>query len=146
MKLLNLIAFSILTLFVLCVPSAAQSRKSVSAAEVNGTFRARGGNEFRILALGNNKLKIAFSGLYVYKTANGEPMANTGEAQGEAEINGDTAVFKPEGVEEDCTITLKFVRPGRLEVEQEGYPCGFGHNVSSNGSYRKTSSRKPKFD
>lgn len=146
MKLFNFIGLLVLALFVLSVPSEAQKRKSVSAAEVNGTFRARGGNEFKILALGNNKLKVAFSGLYAYKTASGEATANTGEAEGEAEINGDTAVFKPEGFEENCTITLRFVKPGRLEVAQEGYQCGFGFNVSADGNYRKISSRKPKFD
>jgi hypothetical protein len=146
MKMLNILALLVLSAVVLAIPAAAQNRKAVSAAEVNGTFRNRSGSEFSILAIGDNKLKIEFVGLYPYKLANGDAMVNTGEANGVAVIEGDTAVFKPAEFEETCTITLKFTKPGRLEVEEEGSQCGFGHNVTPGGSYRKISSRKPKFD
>ncbi len=132
--------------FGLTIEAPAQNRKAISAAEVNGTFRTRGGSEFKILALGNNKLKIQFSGIYPYKTANGEPMANTGEVSGEATIEGDTAVFVPEDFADTCKITLKFTKPGTLVVGEDGRSCGFGHNVTSAGTYRKISSRKPIFD
>jgi len=50
---------------------------------------------------------VEFSGVYEYKTPQG-PMANEGEGSGIATIEGDTAIFKPEGSEEECQITLKF--------------------------------------
>ena len=57
---------------------------------------------------------------------------------------GDTAVFKPEGRGADCQITMKFA-DGKLLVEQKG-SCDFGRGVSATGTYRKASSRKPKFE
>lgn len=125
--------------------SAAAQRKVVSAKEVTGTFDSRYGN-WQILALGNGKLKVSFSGIYEYKLPNGEMMANMGEADGTAFIKGDTATFQPDQMTQ-CTITIKFVRAGRISVTQNGSSsdCGFGLNVSSAGSYKKTSSAKPKF-
>ena len=80
--------------------------------------------------------------VYEYKTPQG-PMANEGEGSGIATIEGDTAIFKPEGSEEECQITLKFTG-SKLVVTQTGI-CGFGHNVSAEGTYKKVSSKKPKF-
>jgi len=70
-------------------------------------------------------------------------MANTGEGSGIARIEGNEATFKPEDAEDECEIKMKFIK-GKLEVKQEGI-CGFGHNVSAAGTYRRVSSRKPKF-
>jgi hypothetical protein len=128
------------------IETIAQTRKSVSGAEVTGTFRNISGSEFGILALGRGKLRISFSGVYPYKTANGEATANMGEATGEAEIAGDTATFRPEDTEQ-CTITIKFLPSGRLKVTQKGTDaeCGFGRNVSAAGNYKKVSNAKPKF-
>lgn len=128
----------------------AQNRKSVSAAEVNGTFRSYFGgkfkgsyNEIRILALGKGKLKVAFDLVYPYVDGTGELSANLGSTEGEAEIEGDTAVFMDDEYGE-CAITIKFLKPGAIAVSQEG-DCGFGLNVSADGNYRKTSGVKPKF-
>ena len=140
-----------LAVFALCfmffAPAKAQDRKSVSGAEVTGTFRDASGSEFKILALGKGKLRVSFSGVYVYKMTNGEEMANTGEAAGTANIVGDTATFMPDETEQ-CVITLKFLKPGRLKVTQDGTDadCGFGVNVSAAGSYKKASAKKPIFD
>lgn len=139
-----------LAVFTLCVLSMieaqAQTRRAVSGAEVTGTFRDSSGSEFKILALGKGKLRAAFSGVYLFKMSNGEDMANTGEAAGEAEIVGDTATFESEDTEE-CTIVLKFLVGGKLKVTQKGTDaeCGFGVNVSAAGLYKKISSVKPKF-
>ena len=104
--------------------SHAQDRKSVSAAEVNGTFRDyfdgkyKGNfNEIKILALGGGKLRVAFELVYPYTMANGELMANTGAADGTATIDGDTATFSPPETE-GCTITIKFVKRGTIKVSQ----------------------------
>jgi hypothetical protein len=120
----------------------ADSEKSVTAAQVNGTWKRKFG-EFRIWALGEQRLQVEFSGVYEYKTPQG-PIANEGEGSGIATIEGDTAIFKPEGAEEECQITLKFTG-SKLVVTQTGI-CGFGHNVSAEGTYKKVSSKKPKFE
>ena len=75
--------------------------------------------------------------------ANG-PMANEGQGSGTARIEGDTAVFKPDGAEDECKITLKFAS-GKLVVTQTGI-CGFGFNVTAEGTYKKVSSKKPKLE
>lgn len=124
----------------------AQHRAAVGAAEVNGTFTRAGGSTFRVLALGGGKLRVAFNGIYAYTMRDGTPMANTGEAEGIARIQADSAVFHPPGFTKGCRITLLFVRPGQLVVRETGGNCGFGSNVSTTGTYRKTSSRKPGFE
>ncbi len=135
-------------LWALCLAAASivtmQAGKdtSVTAAQVNGTWRRKWG-EFKIWALGHQRLQVEFSGVYEYKTAQG-PTANSGEGSGIATIEGDTAIFKPEGAEEECSITLKFTGD-KLVVTQAGI-CGFGHNVTAAGTYKKVSGKKPKFE
>jgi hypothetical protein len=143
---------------LVCLWSNSQTfgqRAAVSGAEVTGTFRsffkgsAKGSyNEILIQALGGNKLKVEMSLTYPYK-ANGESLANVGEAAGEAVIKGDTAIFIPDYAKENdnkCRITLKFNKPGSLVVTTENnLDCGFGFNVAADGTYRKTSAAKPKF-
>ncbi len=133
--------------------NAQTARKSVSATEVNGTFqmpftgRFKGSsNEIKILALGGGKLHIAMDLLYPY-IVNGELSANVGELDGEAAIVGDVAVYDS-AENGTCTITIKFVRPGTIKVSQEETEagCGFGMNVSAEGTYKKVSGAKPKFD
>ena len=127
---------------VLCAISDAAASSEVTAALVNGTWKMKGG-EFKIWALGQQRLQIEFSGTYEYKSPQG-PTANEGQGSGIARIEGDTAIFKPEGAEDECKIALKFTR-GKLVVTQTGI-CGFGHSVSAEGTYKKVSVKKPKFD
>jgi hypothetical protein len=129
------------------------SRKSVSGSEVTGTFhhaftgKFKGSaNEIKILALGKGKLKVSFDLLYPFIDGNGEKSANMGQLEGNATITGDTATltsseFGP------CTITIKFVRSGTIRVTQNSdlSDCGFGHNVSADGTYKKVSGARPKF-
>lgn len=137
--------------------AAATDRKSVSGAEVTGTFRdyftsGQSGkkddtyNEIKIQALGDGKLKVDF--YLVYPTGEGETAsANLGRAQGEALIDGDTAVYTTKENGGTCEIKIKFVKPGVINVTQEQTVsgCGFGLNVSAQGTYKKFSSKKPKF-
>jgi hypothetical protein len=120
----------------------ADSHQRVTATQVNGTWRTKGG-EFKIWALGKQRLQVEFFGVYEYTIAQGRT-ANEGEGSGIAAIQADTAIFRPEGAEEECQITLKFT-DGKLTVTQTGI-CGFGHNVSAEGTYKKVSSKKPKFE
>ncbi len=155
-KILISIFFLLITGFF-CFDVNAQNRASVSAKEVNGTFQSKFtgkfkefSNEIKILALGKGKLKIEFNLIYPYTMQNGEPMVNLGNVTGEADIEGDTAVYTAENEygDEDCRITIKFTKPGEIKVSQDssGSACGFGHNVGAGGTYRKISSAKPKFD
>lgn len=132
--------------------NAQASRKSVSSREVNGTYRYNftgkfkgSSNEIKILALGKGKVKLAFDLTYPFIDGTGEMSANVGTLEGIADISGDTTIYSSNEFGE-CTIIIKFVKPGTINVSQEGGSgCGFGHNVSANGTFRKVSSAKPKF-
>jgi len=137
----------LLALFVpaFSAPTATADERSVTGEEATGTYRdAKSNSEIRILALGHGKLKVQLALVYEFKSGGG-PMANVGDASGEATIENDIAVFVPEGFGE-CKITMTFLPNGKLKVEQKGDECGFGHNVYAEGTFRKISSRKPKFD
>jgi hypothetical protein len=151
----SILILLLLTVFGNLTPEVFAQRKAVSSAEVTGTFRSyfkgkyRGSyNEILIQAVGKNKLKIEMDLVYPFEV-NGEMSANLGTASGEAVITGDTAVFVPDYSREanqECKITLRFSKPGTLIVSTEhNLGCGFGHNVDADGTYRKTSSAKPKF-
>ncbi len=151
------ISFVVVSFLFLCIfggTSIAQnSRKSVSAAEATGTFRFEftgkykgTANEIKILPLGKGKLKVSFDLVYPYYAADNLLTANLGQAQGEATIVADQAVYANDEYGE-CRITIKFVKPGMIKVtEENGSACGFGHNVSAAGTYKKTSKLKPKFE
>ena len=128
--------------FVLSPATLAQHPKIVTAAQANGVYSSYD-NEIRILALGKNKLKVQFDG--VYHTIS--KSVNTGYASGEATINGNVAVLE---LREwgPCKITMVWLRGNKLKVTQEGDSpdCGFGHNVRADGTYRKIRSGKPKFE
>jgi hypothetical protein len=154
MKQLGIITFC---LFV-CAGAGSDTlaqRKAVSGAEVTGTFRSYftgrfkdSYNEILIQALGGNKLKIEMNLVHPYEASAGISV-NVGSASGEAVIQGDTAVFAPGNDAADsksCKMTLKFSKPGTLIVTTENnIECGFGHNVSADGRYKKTSGAKPRF-
>ena len=127
------------------VPTATAGERSVTAAEATGTYRdAKSNSEIRILALGHGKLRVQLALVYEFKSGEG-PMANLGDASGEATIENDIAVFVPEGFG-DCKITMTFLPNDKLKVAQQGEECGFGHNVRADATFRKISNRKPKFD
>jgi len=149
-----LILVSLIFLFSAIGAANAQTRKSVSAAEVNGTFRSYFGgkfkgnyNEVKILALGDRKLRVALQLTYPFIDGTGEMSANVGAADGTATIEGDTAIFSPDESGQ-CKITIKFIRRDTIEVSQSGTDgeCGFGHNVNADGMYKKASRAKPKFE
>jgi hypothetical protein len=118
---------------LLFVSIASERAKGVSGTEVNGTWTNKHG-EFRIWAINPSRLQIEFSGTND---------TNTGEANGHALLENDTATFKPDNAE-DCRITLQFAHD-KLVARQEG-DCGFGLNVSAAGTYKRVSSKKPEFE
>jgi len=117
------------------------SSRSVTSAQINGVYKYLR-NDFRILALGHNKLKVQFNGEWM--TRGGYP--NIGEAIGEATIVGNVATFIP-GDTTKCKITLTFLDKSKMVVTQEGLDaeCGFGHNVMASGTYRRVKAGQPKF-
>jgi hypothetical protein len=140
-RLVRLIAF-VIAVFVLAPATPAQKPKVVTAAQANGVYSSYD-NEIRILALGKNKLRVQFDGVYHTLSKS----VNTGYASGEATIEGNVAVLE---LREwgPCKITIVFLRGNRLKVTQEGDSpdCGFGHNVRADGTYRKVRGGKPKFE
>ena len=122
------------------VPGRALTTKAVTARQVNGVYR-ESLDEFRILALGHHKLKVRFNGQWMSIT--GSP--HTGDAIGEATIEGNVATFIP-GNTTKCRITMTFLA-NRMIVQQEGsdVDCGFGANVNASGTYRRVKAGKPKF-
>jgi len=141
MKRIGLLVIVVAAFTAIVPVTQAQNAKVVTAAQANGVYRFYD-NEFRILALGHNKLKVQFDGIYhtIAKSV------NIGYASGEATIEGNVATFIPDDTQ-GCKITMKFLT-GKLEVKQDGddATCGFGHNVYSTGTYRKIRSGKPKFE
>jgi hypothetical protein len=125
-------------------------RASVTGAEVTGTFSTggEGANTVKIAALGGGKLRVAFSLNYIWKNSAGEWLANTGEPSGIAEIDADTAVLDLSEEERVCRITIRFVKPGTIEVSEGDECAGIvgGMNVTSAGTYKKVNSAKPKFN
>ena len=153
-KRLSTAAFAVLFLMVSSMAVSAQKgRASVPASEVNGTFKMNFtgkfksfSNEVKILALGGGKLRVAMDLVYPYSMKNNEPMVNMGGFDDTFTIEGDIAKF----VSDDgkCKFTIKFVKPGTIKVTQTGSDgeCGFGHNVFADGTYLRTSGKKPKFE
>lgn len=140
--------------FLFAASAFAQNRPSVGAAEVNGTFRSyfsgkyKGSyDEVKIASVGKGKLRVSFELTYPHIDGTGAMSANVGEADGTAIIEGDTAIYSSDEFGQ-CRITIKFVKPGTIKITQTGADtdCGFGHNVTADGTYKKTSGAKPKFD
>jgi hypothetical protein len=130
------------------------SRRSVPAAEVNGTFRYNFTGKFRgsfsevkILALGGGRLRVAMDLTYPYEIENGEISSNVGGLDGEATIKGDTAVYSSKDEFGRCEITIRFVKPGLIKVKDkpDAMDCGFGNHVYAGGTYHKVSGKKPTF-
>jgi hypothetical protein len=119
----------------------AQNGVVVTATQANGIYRY-GENEFRILALGQHRLKVQFDGVYV-TAAKGQ---NMGYATGEATIEGNVATFIPPDTQ-SCKIILTFLQ-NSLKATQDGSDadCAFGHNVDATGTYRKIRGGQPKFE
>ena len=120
-------------------PPKPPGKQIVTAAQVNGIYRLDK-NEFRILALGKNRLQVQFDGIYPAPKS-----FNMGYAGGYAIIDGNIATFKPDDTQ-PCELTIVFL-PGKIKVIQAGmdFECGFGHNVNASGAYRKVRGGKPKF-
>ena len=115
-------------------------RSAVSAAEVNGTFSDAQGREFRMLALGEGKLRVGFCGAATQTAGVYHARRFTSDAR----IAADSAVLQLPpyaGSTEACSIRLRFERPGTLRVLENGAGC----TAEAVGTYTKVSAAKPAF-
>jgi len=103
-------------------------------------------SDIQLQALGRGKIKVGLDLIYPHIDGQGNLTANIGQSEGTGNITGDEAVYSIKDFG-SCSITIKFVRPGLIEVTQNGTDtdCGFGKNVTAAGTYKKVSSRRPKF-
>jgi hypothetical protein len=134
---------------------AMAQRKNVSAKEINGTFKtADNSGIIKVLSLGKGgldrpgyNLKVELS-VSILQGPNGEVRGNTKTLNGIASISGDLATFTPDDVSSDtCEISMKFTKPGTLVVLKQTGSCDFPSDVmTAKGTYKKTSSVKPKFE
>jgi hypothetical protein len=120
------------------------SNKPSERLKVTGSYSANSKsapNSMEVLELPDGKIKLHILALWVshYNPEN----VHNGELQSVVDLLGNTAVYK----DDHCSITLKFTR-SVVVVKQadEAGDCDFGANVTASGTYRKVSSRKPKFD
>lgn len=125
--------------------AAAHAAPSLSAERINGTYEYnQGRNNFSTVTielLPNGRLDVSFQLQFQLP---GAISPNLGETAGQASLRGNVATYKGAN-QPACTISIEF-RPGNmLEVAQQGdsFECGFGHHVMADGSYAKTSGRKP---
>jgi uncharacterized protein len=105
---------------------------TVPSGGVTGTYTTIGG-ELRIQELHGGTIR--FQVFATWKM-------NTGEAAGEAPLQGQIATYVNK--EEDCAFTFQFTLK-QVHVTQAG-SCGMGLNVSAGGTYSLSSSTPPQFD
>jgi hypothetical protein len=115
------------------------ARKSSQSKSVTGTYKYVL-NSLEVLELPDHKVRISFTGFWPNGRKRVETR-NVGSFDEIVPLKGRTAVVKPRYGKE-CAITLEF-KASSVIVVQEGYQCGFGFNVETDGTYRKVSSKPP---
>jgi len=111
---------------------------------VTGSYKLRNAetpNSMEVLQLPGGKIKFHILALWV--SAHNRENVHNGELQGIAALNGETAIYEADS----CKVTIKFFAAKVIVTQdQDAGDCYFGANVSASGTYRKVSSRKPKFE
>jgi len=93
-------------------------------------------NRLDVQQLAGGKIKFHLLALWV--SYNNPDNIHNGELQGIASLEKGVAIYDQDG----CKIKIEFF-PGRVRVTQlEDAGCGFGANVTADGSYRKIDSKK----
>jgi hypothetical protein len=90
-------------------------------------------NTLKVEDKGGGRLRVTFSGTYMYQ-ANGEETMHEGGGEGDAVLRGNvaTASVKPDGGEGPCRVFIIF-EGGEAGVKSDS-SCGF--NVDLDGTYR----------
>lgn len=152
MNIKNSIITLAFLIFVLTFASTTSAQtKRTASNNFDGTYKLyfkgkfkTSFNEITVKSRGKGKLDVDFNLIYPYEIGGvgGETTVNMGETSGEATLKGNTAYFDNTDEFGSCKMTLKFVKPDTLVVTQETYECGFGLNVTANGTYRKSRAGK----
>ncbi len=86
--------------------------------------------------------KIKFDLLALWVSYNNPENIHNGELQGIATLEKGVAIYDQGG----CKIKIEFF-PKRVRVTKlDDAGCGFGANVTADGTYRKLDSKRPKLD
>jgi len=120
-------------------PTPAPIERARPAASPTGTYAhvRSADNTIQILALPDGRIRVGFDG------TNG---VNFGRLFGTATLEGGAGSFAPYDTE-GCRIHLH-VSAETLTVRQEGHSadCGLGHGVLAEGTFKRTSRKKPRFE
>jgi hypothetical protein len=122
---------------------AAQAPSKPAIKNVTGHYRFTK-EEFRnrldVKQLAGGKIKFHLLTLWV--SHNNPENIHNGELQGIAALKNGVAIYDQDG----CKIKMEFLL-NRARVRQlEDVGCGFGANVTADGTYRKLDNKQPKFD
>jgi len=108
----------------------------VETKGLTGTWSLIGDPDASIEIKDENDGKLRFAVHALWKGMNWKEYGpNIGEIGGTVVVHKGKALFKD--AEAECTLGMTF-RGDRLDVTQEG-SCNFGHNVSADGAYKRTS-------
>jgi len=97
-------------------------------------------NRLDVQQLAGGKIKFHLLALWV--SYNNPENIHNGELQGIATLEKGIAIYDQDG----CKIKIEFF-PKRVRVTQlDDAGCGFGANVTADGTYRKLERKRPKLD
>jgi hypothetical protein len=110
--------------------------RMIAARPYTGTYYRRDGSRSSIdvAELGGGRLRFSLTAFYGALDSPFGP--NLGTAHGTVELRDGVAVYS----QGTCRLTLRFGRAasGNLHIDEAG-DCGFGHNVTAQGDYHRTS-------
>jgi len=140
--------FILLTLLLTCqlvVPARhRETRNKRGASRITGHYSVRDSsreNSLEVLLLPGGKVKIHLYASWIGSAAAGN--VNTGEIKAILPLRNGTALYESG----QCRISIRFVGNKAIvrQTETNG-ACGFGLNVSAEGTYRRRNARRPEFD
>lgn len=139
------IIFVSLAFLLTCQLTHAQNRTTRTVSRsITGHYSVRNPsmeNALDVLLLPGKRVKIFLYASWIGSAAMGN--VNTGEVKTILPLRNGTAVYESG----QCRITIRFKGNKAIvnQTESNG-DCGFGLNVSADGTYKKRNGRKPKFD
>lgn len=144
------IIFSSLIFLFACQLAHAQSGTTRSSSQprtlsgITGRYSLRSPsmeNSLDVLLLAGGKIKVYLFASWIGSAATGN--VNTGEIKTILPFKNGTALYESVG----CRITIRFAgNKAIVDQAESGGDCGFGLNVSAEGTYKKRNGRTPKFD
>ncbi len=121
-----------------------QARPLAPGASVTGTYEMRmgpsAGCSLEVEQLPRSRIH------FLLDCNRGGPSYNMGSAEDTIPISRGVAVYRTREFG-TCEIRFTFFDGWmRARQEEEGGGCGFGHNVVASGTYRHTSTARPRFE